>query len=387
MYIYNSQRLFFKIFVANIILSLSFLVLTLLLDISNLVLTIGSNDFQLAYVVFVLLSLVLNFVLLKIFYFAPLLKIMKEVSALLAGAKYSRIIHKNKDEFGLLAMFFNEVTKNIEHVSQYLKEGSRMASELAIASEIQKSVLPSTLPSIPLLDVVAKTRAAEEVGGDSFDIDRKDDNFYFYIGDVTGHGAPAGLIMMMVNTLFDVYLSSVSDTKELAVKINETLKPRVNASMFMTTSFFRWNVESSELFYTGCGHENIIIYRANEGVCEVFPAGGIALAMADDISSIVEEKKINLALEDIIVLYSDGITEAVNPSGELYSLERLKSAVTKYGHLGNSLDLFEALAKEVQDFVSNTIQKDDMTLMVIRYTDKSVIEDRTENLISTKWNE
>jgi serine phosphatase RsbU (regulator of sigma subunit) len=374
MFSYNKSRLFARIFFVNIV----FLVVSYL----------GSTLIEFEYFIplILLVNLGMNYFLLSMYYFKPLRHLCSQVAAVLAGKDYSKINFKTTDEFGLLGMFFNQVTSNIEKVSTYLKEGSRMASELALARDIQKSVLPTALPVVPGLDIVSKTRPAEEVGGDSFDIEMHNEEYYFYIGDVTGHGAPAGLVMMMVNTLFDVFLSTVSNTKELAVKVNNTLKPRVNSTLFMTTSFFRWNPVDKKMFYTGCGHENIIIYRAAEGISEVTPAGGIALAMADDIETIVAEKEIILNDQDIMVLYSDGITEAVASSGELYGLERLKLAVNKFGHLGDSLNLFEALSKEVQEFVGDALQKDDMTLFVIRKSDVVSANVGSENLVSTKWN-
>jgi len=336
-----------------------------------------------------LVFLAVAFTLLAGFYFLffakPLHKVTSQIAALIAGSEYKKINVKSNDEFGLIAHFFNDVTKNVENISFYLKEGERMASELAIASDIQKSVLPESIPMIPKLDTVAKTRPAEEVGGDSFDIDQKGSEYFIYVGDVTGHGAPAGLIMMMVNTLFDVMLPNFSNTLDLAVNINKVLKPRVNQTMFMTTSFFRWDTENEQMYYTGCGHEHILIYRAEEGVCEAIPAGGVALAMADDISEIVQEKQLNLSDQDVIVLYSDGITEAVNENGELFGLERLKESVKQSGHLGSSLRVFEAISTTVQNFVGDTIQNDDMNLLVMRYVPQGYEPDRPENLVSTKW--
>ncbi len=376
MSIYNTKRILFKFAVINSVIFLVF-VSVFLLEFDSWI-----------YLVLAALLVLSNILFLNFKFINPLFLITKEISSLFAGSNYSKINYKDLDEFGLIASFFNQVTKNLESVSQYLKEGSRMASELTLASQIQKSVLPNNIPIVPKLDIVAKTRPAEEVGGDSFDISEKNGLYYFYIGDVTGHGAPAGLIMMMVNTLFDVFLPTVNDTKELAVKINNELKSRVNSSLFMTTSFFRWDPELVQLYYTGAGHEHIIIYRANEGLCEVFPAGGIALAMADDISDIVQEKLIKLNPQDIIVLYSDGITEAVGPTGELFGLERLKDAVTKNGYLANSLELFEAISADIQVFTKNELQRDDMTLLVIRFLNDQIFNsDRVENLVSTKWNE
>jgi len=338
----------------------------------------------------VYISLVVFFVLQAGFYYIvfsrPLHKVTAQVAALLAGKKYINISILTKDEFGMLAYFFNDVTKNIKKISYYLKEGERMASELQIASDIQKSVLPKSIPMIPNLDTIAKTRPADEMGGDSFAIQQKGDDYYFYIGDVTGHGAPAGLVMMIVNTLFDVLLPVYDNTFDLAVNINRVLKPRVNSTMFMTTSFFKWTPATHALSYTGAGHEHILIYRASEGVCEAIPAGGIALAMAEDVSEILEEKQLDLKDQDVIVLYSDGITEASNMQGELYGLERLKTAVKDYGHLGESLQIFTQIAQDVNNFTGEAVQGDDMTLMVLRYVEAGYNPEENESLTTTSWN-
>jgi serine phosphatase RsbU (regulator of sigma subunit) len=191
--------------------------------------------------------------------------------------------------------------------------------------------------------------------------------------------------MMMVNTLFDVMLPMYNSTYELAVNINRVIKPRVNSTMFMTTNFLKWDSANEVLTFTGAGHEHLLIYRANEGVCEAVPAGGIALAMAEDISEIVQEKQVVLNDQDVIVLYSDGITEAANVTGELYGLERLKEAVKNYGHLADSLTIFESISTDIQVFVGEEVQNDDMTLMVLRYVKAGFVPEQKESLVSTNW--
>ena len=375
MFSYNASKNFARfVFVALLVFALVF-ALSFLDLISGYI-----------FVLVIFLGLLLLVAYYYQYVYLPLKKVSRQVAAVLAGNEYTKIKMKSKDEFGLIAHFFNEITDNLEGISFELKEGERMASELTLASDIQESVLPSSIPLIPKLDTVAKTRSADEVGGDSFAVVQKGNEYYVYIGDVTGHGAPAGLVMMMVSTLFDVLLPSCTSTQDLAVSINSILKPRVNTSMFMTTAFFRWDTNSEKMFYTGAGHEHILIYRSAEGVCEAIPTGGIALAMAEDISTIVSEKELTLNDQDIIVLYSDGISEAVNEAGELYGLERLKQAVKQFGHLGKSLDLFNAISEDIARFTGDTVQKDDMTLIVMRYASQGFATENSENLVSTNWN-
>lgn len=315
----------------------------------------------------------------------PLDEVTKEIASVLSSKPYEKVAVNSRDEFGLIGYFFNDVTKNIENISYFLKEGSRMSSDLNIAADIQRSVLPKEIPVIEYLDTVAKTRSADELGGDSFDIVKKGDEYYIYVGDVTGHGAGAGLVMMVMNTLFDLLLPTSENTLDLAVNINKELKPRVNAALFMTSVFFRWNPSTKQMHYTGAGHEHILVYRAAEGITEAIVTGGIALAMSPDISKIAKEKEIKLNDQDIILLYSDGITEAVNAKGELYGLENLKESLTRNASLGSSLKVFEGVSRDVIKFVDDTVQKDDMTLLVMRYVEAGYDPERKENLVSTSW--
>lgn len=311
--------------------------------------------------------------------------IIDQVANVIAGKPFVPIKIYSPDEFGLLAFFFNDVTSNLKKISSVIKEEERMSEELSVAASIQRSVLPKSIPNIPNFDVICKTRPSEEIGGDSFAVRELNDEYFLYIGDVTGHGAPAGLIMMMVNTLFDVLLSDFPDCKDIAVNINHILKPRVNATMFMTTLFFQYSPKNKFIEYTGCGHEHIIIYRAEEGVTEVIAAGGIALAMSDDISTIVEKKKINLSKGDVICLYSDGITEAMNENGELFGLDHLSDLVKKHAHLNSSIEIFSSISDELSKFTNKTVQIDDMTLIILKYND-TVVENLQDSQFLTDWN-
>jgi len=380
------NRIFWSFITFQVLLSIPFLAVMFFIDndFEYFILGLSLNK-NLLILVSVLLPFLAGSAYIRSKFVKPLDNITRQISSVIASKPYKKITINSKDEFGLIGYFFNDVTKNIENISYFLKEGSRMSSDLNIAADIQRSVLPKEIPVIEFLDTVAKTRSADELGGDSFDIVKKGSEYFIYVGDVTGHGAGAGLVMMVMNTLFDLLLPTSETTLDLAISINKELKPRVNAALFMTSVFFRWNPETKEMFYTGAGHEHILVYRANEGITEVIVTGGIALAMSPDISKIAKEKQIMLNDQDIILLYSDGITEATNDSGELYGLERLKDSVNRNASLGSSLNVFEGVSRDVISYVGDTAQKDDMTLVVMRFVEQGYNSDRKENLISTSW--
>lgn len=288
------------------------------------------------------------------------------MKALLTGKRYRRILTHRVDEIGVIGHFFNEITQNLERISTDLNEHKRISKELNVARQIQQNLIPQTAPSSKELDVVAKTKPAEEIGGDCFDFMETEDNLFFYLGDVTGHGVPAGLVMIMVDTLLDTFIDKNMNTKDVLINTNKYLKPKLNTAMFMTMVMFRWNKKTKTLYYTGAGHEHILIYRQSTHKCESFPAGGIALGMVPDNSAMLEEKELPFEPGDVLIVYSDGITEGENAAGELYGLKGLSLAAEKFGNLPESSMIFDQISTHFSGFLEGHIQDDDMSMMVVK---------------------
>jgi len=220
---------------------------------------------------------------------------------------------------------------------------------------------------------VAKTQSAAEVGGDSFDfLSSPDGNqTYIYIGDVTGHGVPAGLVMVMTDTIVTSLVSlGLKNSKDVVVNTNALLTPRISARLFMTMVMLRWDAALQKMFYTGAGHEHILIYKAKDQSVEAFRSGGIALGMIPDNSKIAEEKEIPMEIGDVIVLYTDGLTEAKSHTGEMYGVERMSDSLKKHGYLPSSESIFDHLTKDFASFVGEYVQVDDTTMIVIKYVGK-----------------
>lgn len=298
----------------------------------------------------------------------PLKKVFNEMKALLTGRQYKKIFTKRIDEIGVLAHFFNEVTKNIERISVDVAEGKRMKSELSIGSDIQRRIIPKQMPTVSGITLFGNMRPASEIGGDSFDIISAKENTLVYVGDVTGHGLPAALIMMMVNTMIRTLSEIYSNGYDIIVNTNRILKQRIEPRRFMTCVLMRWNSQEQKLYYTGAGHEHILIFRKEDGKCKIRQTGGIALGMVPDISKIIREEAIALEQGDFVVLYSDGIIEAKNMQGEMFSLPRLKKAVEDYAPSASPEQLFTYISKDFGAFVGEQIQEDDITLIAIQRT-------------------
>ena len=303
----------------------------------------------------------------------PINRVAKQVKNLLTGHQYQRLTPTTVDEIGVMTHFFNEITRDLEKISYDIKERKRMSSELDIASQIQKDVLPKVAPDSAGLDIVAKTRSAAEIGGDCFDFIPSNDGSqtYIFIGDVTGHGVPAGLIMMMADTLVHSMIAmGLSSSKDIVVNTNTLLTPRINSRLFMTMVMLRWDAVKQKMYYTGAGHEHILIYSAKTGKVTALRSGGIALGMIPDNSNIATEKEIPMEIGDAIVLYSDGLTEAKNKTGEMYTVGRMAESLEKHGYLPSSESIFDHLTKDFANFVGEYVQIDDTTMIVIKNVGK-----------------
>lgn len=302
---------------------------------------------------------------------SPLNRVVREIRHLLTGEDYRRVEPVTIDEIGVMTHFFNEITQDLEKISYDIKERRRMSSELDIAAQIQKDVLPKEAPQAIGLNIVAKTRTASEVGGDTFDFLASPDGgqTFIYIGDVTGHGVPAGLVMMMVDTLVTTLVSQgVLTGQELIIRTNALLTPRISTRIFMTAVMLRWDHALQKMYYTGAGHEHVLVYHAKTESVDAIQSGGIALGMIPDVSHIIQEKEIPLEPGDALVLYSDGITEAKNQTDAMYGLPRLQESLRKHGYRPTPEGIFDNLTNDFAQFVGPYVQVDDITMIVIKYT-------------------
>jgi len=315
------------------------------------------------------LFLILTFLILLAFHFIvkPVKTLKKGAYAMASGDLRHKVKVRCKNEFGIIANFMNEVARNLEKIIQDLNEKERISSELDIAARIQQNLMPQDFPELPGIELAAKTRSSSEVGGDTFDIIQADeDNTIIYIGDVTGHGVPAGLIMIMVDVLIHTFITQYKTTKEIMMNVNRHLYPRIDSTLFMTMIMMHWNTSKQKLTYASAGHEHIIHYHAKSQKCTVTRSGGIALGMVPDIENIAIEKEIPLEENDAIVLYTDGITEARNEQGEMFGLKRLVQAVEQFGYK-NANGIFDRVTRALSTFIIQAPQEDDITLIVLKY--------------------
>jgi serine phosphatase RsbU (regulator of sigma subunit) len=315
-------------------------------------------------------SVALIFLLSIIVYYIdivrPIKVILDQIKAVLTGRKYKKIYTNRTDELGIYAHFFNEVTSSLEKVTDELTQSKKLTGELVVAGQLQKELIPIKAPTIEGFDIAVKNRSAEELGGDNLDFIKVGNSTYFYIGDVTGHGIPAAIVMTMVNTLINAFAELYDTAFDIVVQTNRRLKTRIRSTMFMSMLMLKWNGMTKKMTYVGCGHEYILVYRASTSTVEVLSSGGIALGMVADNSKIIKEKELPLQQDDVIVLYTDGITEARNMSGEMFGLDRLKEMVLLYAGNNDAVAIIQNIAKDFSKYVEEHVQDDDVTLVVVK---------------------
>lgn len=311
-------------------------------------------------------------ILVLVFWFSvsrPLKSIIMQMQAMLTGREYKKFFTDRVDEVGIMAHFFNEITRSLNRFSGDIAEGKRMAGDLEIASGLQHDILPREAPHISGLVIGMKTQSAAEVGGDSFGFIPAKECTYLYIGDASGDSVAAGILMTIVNTLVTVYSEIAHSLQEVIYHVNRQLKRKIHSTLFMTMLMLKWDAKGKVMSYIGAGHEHLLAYSMKTGRCEATPSGGIALGMVPDNSKLIKEQILPFENGDIVLLYTDGVVRCRNAAGEEFGLDRLKEAVSKYASQYGPVPTLEKIMADVASFMAGTSQMDDMTLIAIQRVD------------------
>jgi PAS domain S-box-containing protein len=246
---------------------------------------------------------------------------------------------------------------------------ARSKAELDIAAEIQQSFLPDSIPVMSGFDVAAKSLMAKEVGGDFFDVipfemvPLRKGSFGILIADVSGKGVPAALFMALSRIVVRVNALWYHEPAKTITSANTIISQDSKAGMFVTLFYGILSEQDRTMTYVNAGHNPPLVYRVQSDLFEELSATG--LVMGADEGEKYSQKTVQIDPGDIVVLYTDGITESINSSQEMYGESRLKSVVRRYATqpagtiLGKILD-------EVLGFCGSEPQFDDITLLVIK---------------------
>jgi serine phosphatase RsbU (regulator of sigma subunit)/predicted ester cyclase len=252
------------------------------------------------------------------------------------------------------------VTPFLEQIEQHARERERVEQELRVARSIQQASLPKEVPELEGWQISPHYRPAREVGGDFYDfLELPNGHLGLVVGDATGKGVPAALLMSTTCGMLRAVALSVDSPGEVLERVNEALSARIPPNMFVTCFYGVLDPRSGSLTYANAGHD--LPYRRHDDIAEELRARGMPLGLMPGMS--YEEKEVTLQAGDSALFYSDGLVEAHDPKGEMFGFPRLSALVAEHGEersLGNFV------LEELYSFTGEGWeQEDDITLVTL----------------------
>ena len=272
---------------------------------------------------------------------------------------------KHQDEIAQLRDSFSTMQQSLKQYVEELRVSTAakasIESELNVAHSIQMSMLPKTFPPFPErndIELYGMLKPAKAVGGDLYDFFIRDDELFFCIGDVSGKGVPASLVMAVTRTLFRNVAVHTDEPSHIVETMNNSISDSNDNNMFVTLFVGVLNLHTGRLRYCNAGH-NAPYYQGALLPCDPnLPVGAIP-------DWTFTEQTIDMARGSILFLYTDGLTEAENALHEQFEEQRVTEVVTTFK--GAPQELIETMTDAVRQFVGDTEQSDDLTMLVIKY--------------------
>ena len=258
----------------------------------------------------------------------------------------------------------------LDNLQKVTAEKERIGAELDVAAKIQADMLPCIFPAFPErkeFDIFASMTPAKEVGGDFYDFFLVDNNHLAIVmADVSGKGVPAALFMMISKTLIKSAAQTGMSPKYILEKVNNQLCENNEAGMFVTVWIGLLEISTGKMICANAGHEYPAIRRKNGQFELLKDRHGFVLAGMEDMK--YTEYEIMLEPGDMIFVYTDGVAEATNAENELFGTERMLEGLNSATY-EDCKDLLQAVHKEIDGFVGDSPQFDDITMLSLRISD------------------
>ena len=276
-----------------------------------------------------------------------------------------------------------ELQESLDNLRRERSAKERMESELNIGREIQMSMLPLSFPAFPDrtdFDVHASLYPAREVGGDFYDLFLIDNqHFCFCVGDVSGKGVPSALFMAVTKTLIKSRAANDLSPASILSHVNTELSHRNESCMFVTIFLAILDLETGEMVYTNAGHNPPYLQRAGGELVRLDRRHGPIVGAAEGLA--YREDRERLAPGDFVILYTDGVTEAMNVGSELYSEDRLQTLLSRLQY-GSAEESVRGIVDDVWVYQGEAEQADDVTVMTVSYSGPS--EDAESNRLELR---
>jgi serine phosphatase RsbU (regulator of sigma subunit)/anti-sigma regulatory factor (Ser/Thr protein kinase)/transposase len=326
------------------------------------------------------LGCLLSMLLIGIFV-RPIQALSDSVRAIGEGTMVADVGASGNEEIDEIARAFNEITAKFRAAQGNLVEQERLQKEMQVAQEIQQSLLPRRVPELEGYEIGALYRAAKEVGGDYYDFVQVDERTVgVVVADVSGKGVPGSLVMTMIRTALRMEARGNRSASDVMARMNTFVTEDMKKGMFVTMFYVVLDSVNRVVTYASAGHNPMILYRGETDSTYFLKPKGIPVGIdapdADLFRRTISVERLTLKQEDMIVIYTDGITEAMNPKREQFGEARLLGAIKRHAHL-SAQGFSEALDREIHEFTAGALQNDDITLVAIK--EKVQPEERIES--------
>jgi sigma-B regulation protein RsbU (phosphoserine phosphatase) len=278
----------------------------------------------------------------------------------------------SKGDFELVQSVADQAAYSLQHAQIYsqLTEKKRLDHDIAVAREIQRILLPSKAPMVEGFNCAALNIPAQQVSGDYFDFIQVDaQRWGVAVADVSGKGIPASLIMAMCRSVLRSKAAGNLSPAQVLREVNRQLYPDIQEDMFITMIYLIMD-SSGKLTMARAGHESALWCRNHFKQIETIDAPGMALGIdsGDVFDEVIKDVTVELSPLDTVVVYTDGINEALDDEGNEFGQEQLKSVLREAGP--QSVDfLVKTIVDRVQNFSSGHPQNDDITLAAVQRSD------------------
>ncbi|GAK59448.1 protein serine/threonine phosphatase [Candidatus Vecturithrix granuli] len=310
----------------------------------------------------------------------PIKNLVHDAEILGGGDLDSPIQVSTFDEVGVLAKTLDDARIKLKDAQQRLIASERLARELEIAREIQMALLPRDTPMIDRVEVGALYRAAAQVGGDLYDFFWvSEEELGIVVADVSGKGIPGSLMMTMAKAVIRAKAvksdelshklpsGNGGDPASVIRKTNQMISQDIRKGMFITANYGILNIHTLRFRFVSAGHNATLVYNSRTGDLYEYNPKGIALGLDKGtiFDAILQNQDVSLSSGDLLLQYTDGITEAMNQQQEEFGEERLKEAIQKYAHQ-NVNEFLASLDQEIRAFTEGFAQSDDITAIAIK---------------------
>lgn len=272
---------------------------------------------------------------------------------------------RSKNEIGLLATSFNQMARSLKTLLMEAEEKKRMELELATARTIQRFIIPREEPRLGRLEFAGTLKTSSEIGGDFFDYFPLDDRgrVGMVVGDVSGHGVAAGLIVAAIKSVLLIEKKSMAELSDMMEMLNRVVYALARQELLTTCFLGLFDPQTQLLTYANAGHNYPYLYRNREHRLEELEYSTFPLGLSPTIA--VTPHTVRLDTDDILVLYTDGIIETTNRGGEAYDYERFEDSI-RLNHNRRATDIRSALLQSALDFYGDKSIDDDIALLVVR---------------------